>query len=94
MIMDLYIKIGACILLLIISVAVICSIILPLFEDLSKLKDRKKEAIKYINGCLTTNRKLDLDAVLITIKGILETTEEFNKEVEEFDKKVKEKKNG
>ena len=76
MIMDLYIKIGACILLLIISVAVICSIILPLFEDLSELKDRKKDVIAYINTCLSTNRKLDLDAVLITIKSMLETTSE------------------
>lgn len=92
--METYMKVGAAILLLIIALVIICAIILPLLEDNANLKDRKKEAIKYINGCLTTNRKLDLDAVLITIKGILETTEEFNKEVEEFDKKVKEKKNG
>lgn len=71
-----YIKIGAAVLLVIISIIMICVVILPLIEELSELKDKRKEVFSYIGTCLATDRKLDLDAVLLTIMSMLEDDKE------------------
>lgn len=40
-------------------------------DEIKELKEQKAEAIKYIDKILTTDTKVDLDAVLITVKSIL-----------------------
>jgi len=70
---------------------ILISTILSFFGEIEVLKDRKNEAIKYIDKCLSTDNKLDLDAVLITIKSILDPDliKKEEKELKCLEKEVK-----